>query len=41
MARHLSTHRTLSVSVCFCVSLSPWQRGSNENTQGLLRDCFP
>ncbi len=41
MARHLSIPRTVGASVYFCDSHSPWQRGSNENTNGLLRDYFP
>lgn len=41
MARHLSITRTLGTLVYFCDSHSPWQRGSNENTNGLLRDYFP
>jgi IS30 family transposase len=32
---------TLGAPVYFCDSRSPWQRGSNENTNGLLRDYFP
>jgi IS30 family transposase len=41
MARHLATAATLGAPVYFCDSHSPWQRGTNENTNGLLRDYFP
>ena len=41
MARHLTITQTLGVPVYFCDSHSPWQRGSNENMNGLLRDYFP
>lgn len=41
MARHLATTDKLGAPVYFCDSRSPWQRGSNENTNGLLRDYFP
>jgi transposase, IS30 family len=41
MARHLAITRSLGAPVYFCDSHSPWQRGTNENTNGLLRDYFP
>ena len=41
MARHLTISHTLGVPVYFCDSHSPWQRGSNENVNGLRRDYFP
>jgi IS30 family transposase len=41
MARHLTIARSLGAPVYFCDSHSPWQRGSNENMNGLLRDYFP
>ena len=43
--KELMEHRTFSlatnVDVYFCDPQSPWQRGSNENTNGLLRQYFP
>ena len=41
MARHLTITESLGAPIYFCDSRSPWQRGSNENTNGLLRDYFP
>lgn len=41
MAGHRTITESLGVPVYFCDSHSPWQRGSNENTNGLLRDYFP
>lgn len=31
----------LGAPVCFCHPHHPWERGTNENTNGLLRDWFP
>jgi len=41
MARHKSFTVATDVKVYFCDPQSPWQRGSNENTNGLLRQYFP
>lgn len=41
MARHLATTKKPGAPVYFCDSRSPWQRGSDENTNGLLREYFP
>lgn len=41
MAHHVTISRSLGAQVYFCDPRSPWQRGSNENTNGLLRDYFP
>ena len=41
MARHTSITKSLGVPVYFFDSRAPGQRGSNENTNGLLRDYFP
>ena len=43
--KELSDHKRFSlatdIDVYFCDPQSPWQRGSNENTNGLLRQYFP
>ncbi|WP_030211129.1 IS30 family transposase [Streptomyces sp. NRRL S-87] len=41
MAAHVSFTLATDVPVYFCDPASPWQRGSNENTNGLLRQYFP
>jgi IS30 family transposase len=41
MAAHLSFSMATDMPVYFCDPASPWQRGSNENTNGLLRQYFP
>jgi len=41
MAQHARFSVDTGVTVYFCDPRSPWQRGSNENTNGLLRQYFP
>jgi transposase, IS30 family len=41
MAAHRSFSLATDMPVYFCDPASPWQRGSNENTNGLLRQYFP
>ena len=41
MAKHASFTIATDMAVYFCDPQSPWQRGSNENTNRLLRQYFP
>jgi len=41
MADHQRFSLATDIEVYFCDPQSPWQRGSNENTNGLLRQYFP
>ena len=41
MRRHAEITLAADLPVYFCDPQSPWQRGSNENTNGLLRQYFP
>jgi IS30 family transposase len=41
MSKHKAFTVATNVKVYFCDPSSPWQRGSNENTNGLLRQYFP
>jgi IS30 family transposase len=41
MAQHAQLRIDTGLAVYFCDPQSPWQRGTNENTNGLLRQYFP
>ena len=41
MAQHVQLRIDSDLDVYFCDPHSPWQRGTNENTNGLLRQYFP
>ena len=41
MTNHVQIAAATDLDIYFCDPHSPWQRGSNENTNGLLRQYFP
>lgn len=41
LAQHVQLRIDIGLAIYFCDPRSPWQRGTNENTNGLLRQYFP
>ena len=41
MAQHAQLRTDTNLDIYFCDPQSPWQRGTNHNTNGLLRQYFP
>lgn len=41
LAQHVQLRTDIGLAIYFCDPRSPWQRGTNENTNGLLRQYFP
>jgi IS30 family transposase len=41
MSEHARLRVETGLPIYFCAPRSPWQRGTNENTNGLLRQYFP
>lgn len=41
LARAWQIQERLGIPACFCAPRRPWEKGTNKNTNGLLRDFFP